>query len=78
MADPAGEPVPTAAMQRLGLPAGRSATVRMAVLGASGITLRPAPARCIDLVEGLPALLAVPLRDAPAYRRPPDSVRAWA
>jgi superfamily II DNA or RNA helicase len=78
VADPAGEEVPATAMQRLGLPTGRCATVGMAVLTASGVTLRSVPVRCIELVEGLPALLAVPLHEAPAYRRPPDSVRAWA
>ncbi|MDQ3538883.1 MAG: hypothetical protein M3415_08830, partial [Actinomycetota bacterium] len=78
VADLVAEPVADAALQRLGLPRGRNASVRMAVLGASGVTLRSVPARCIDLVDGLPALLAIPLHEAPAYRRPPDSVRAWA
>jgi superfamily II DNA or RNA helicase len=78
VADLVAEPVADAALQRLGLPRGRNASVRMAVLGASGVTLRSVPVRCIDLVDGLPALLAIPLHEAPAYRRPPDSVRAWA
>ncbi|HVM15166.1 MAG TPA: DEAD/DEAH box helicase [Egibacteraceae bacterium] len=62
----------------LGLPSGEPVRARLATLEGGAAALRDVPVCAIALTEALPCLLSVPVDERPAYRRPPDSLRAWA
>ncbi len=78
VADPTGAPVDGADCERLGLPPGHAARVRLAVVSDGEVGLREVAARTLPLTAALPALLAVHDSGGPAFRRLPDSLRAWA
>ena len=57
---------------------GTATRVRVATVHDHVAALRDVPATTIPLDEAVPRLLAMPVDERPAYRRPPDSLRAWA
>ena len=78
--DTAAEPIDPEACQRVGLPAGESGKLELAVVERPGApaVVRPVPVRLLGLAEALPALLRISSAPTNAFRRPSDSLRAWA
>ncbi|MEX2619918.1 MAG: DEAD/DEAH box helicase [Egibacteraceae bacterium] len=64
--------------ERFGLPKGQAGDARLAVVAEGKVALRDLTVHAVDLADALDGLLALRVDEPTTYRRPPDSLRAWA